>query len=82
MTSAKNKPAKSKLRAYIEGLDYAQPFGRTNKNLIKIAAKAGISVEAVYRVSRGDYKLRPANALALSKATGGKVSAAHLTGLE
>jgi hypothetical protein len=78
----KKSSKKSPLRTYIEGLDPEAPFGRTNPHVIKIAAKAKISVEALYRVSRGDYKLRAANAMALSKATGGAVSAAHLAGLE
>lgn len=82
MATAKKKNTKSPLRLYIEGLDPGAPFGRTNPHVIKIAKKAKISVEALYRVSRGDYKLRPVNALALSKATGGAISAAHLAGLE
>lgn len=78
----KKKTAKTALRTYLEQLDPDTVVGRTNPHVIKLATKAKLSVEHVYRVARGDYLMRPKNALALSKATGGAVSAASLAGLE
>lgn len=72
------------LRTYIDGLPNAgnARFGRTHPCVVELAKKSKLSVEAIYRVARGEYNLRAKNAAALSKATGGIVSAASLAGLE
>ena len=67
------------LRRFIESKGLEQ-FGRMNPHLRALAERAGLSTDAVYRVARGDYNLRLANARALSKATRGKVSVAELMG--
>lgn len=73
----------TKLRAYIEkSSPPGDAFGRNNKVLVRLAKKSKLSVEFVYRVALGNYNPKPANATALSKATGGAVSAANLAGLE
>lgn len=76
-------PAKKKthpLRAYVD-MQAEGRWGRSNPTLIKLAKKTGLSAEALYRVGRGDYNLRNANATKVSKATGGMVTAAQLAGV-
>lgn len=80
---ATRKKKQHPLRAYIEEHADAggQPFGRTHPVVVRLSEASGISAEAIYRVARGDYNLKPANAMALSKATGGEVSSSILVGL-
>ena len=74
------KTKKTELLKFIEA-DGLGPIGRTNKTVVRLAKKSGLSAEGIYRVARGDYHLRKDNAVKLSKATGGKVSTASLVGL-
>ena len=48
-----NKQKKNPLRIYFEGKTDA-PLTRSNKHIIALAGKAGLSVETVYRATLGD----------------------------
>lgn len=66
------------LRTYIEDKAPSSRFGRKHPTIDKLAKASGLSIEAIYRVARGDYGLSANNARLLSKATRGAVPVSAL----